>query len=112
VTVALLQPGDASARVGRTGEDAVGAVAAVDAKAVGGADPAEVHPAQASNPAATHAAAAHAREEMLRPCDNPILAGLSRAERAERADITTHSGNIAGRTTCLVTAGVTNGKCW
>jgi hypothetical protein len=60
VTVAPLQPGDASARAGRAGavEDAVAAVPA--GAAAPAADPPAVQPAQISNPAVRHAAAADA----------------------------------------------------
>jgi hypothetical protein len=62
VTVAPLQPGDASARAGPgcPGGPAEDAVAPVPAVAVGGADPPEVHPAPASNPAAMPTAAVNA----------------------------------------------------
>jgi hypothetical protein len=60
--VALLQPGDASARVGNTGADETGAdedaAEAVPVVATDGADPPEVHPAPVSNPAVRQAVAA------------------------------------------------------
>jgi hypothetical protein len=57
--VALLQPGDASARAGNAGVDETGAdedaAEAVPVVAAEGADPPEVQPAPVSNPAVTQA---------------------------------------------------------